>query len=63
VVDGVGVEAADEADVVGDFSRVRQEVAEPLAALAVLGEGEDGGRGGEFGLGCCGKGRKASKAG
>ena len=38
VVDGVGVHAADEAHVVDHLGRVRQQLADPHAALAVLGE-------------------------
>ena len=38
VIDGLGVHAAEDADLVGDVRGVRQQVAEPGAALAVLVE-------------------------
>ena len=36
VIDGVGVDGLDQRDVVDDLGRVRQQLADPLAALAVL---------------------------
>ena len=40
MVDRLGVHRMDEAEVVGDLCRVRQQLADPGAALAMTGEGE-----------------------
>ncbi len=45
VVDGIGLHAADHTDVIGDARRVRQQFTQPLAALPVPVEPEDGRRG------------------
>jgi hypothetical protein len=44
VVDGVGVDAADDRELIGHLRRVREQLAHPRASLAVLGELEHGGR-------------------
>ena len=50
VVDRVGVDGADDGDVVDDLGGPREQFADPGAVLAVLGELEERGCDGEFGL-------------
>ena len=50
VIDRFGLQGLDDADVVGDLGGVRQQFAEPRAALAVLRELEDRRRGRKFRL-------------
>ena len=50
VVDRIGMDGADDGDVVDDLGGPREQFADPGAALAVLGKLEEGGCDGEFGL-------------
>ena len=48
MIDLLGLHRPDDGEFVDDFGGVRQKLAEPGAAFAVLRELEDGGRGGNF---------------